>query len=182
MKSDWAVWDSEDSDFCWAKEIVRSQVVQQMGIQYFNCKEFMLFAKECKKQKRAKYYTYHKEKMLMCKQAEKGVSLQAEQADWLKETDEEIDEQEVEADVVLLLRIRLILPNSCVRWLSVCTWCRPMRKEGCATLDGGNSTWRGRVRVFGTVLVCVRTQERAGGEGRVLAGRVVKGTVGLVRV
>nr|GFA82378.1 hypothetical protein [Tanacetum cinerariifolium] len=49
--------------------------------------------------------------------------------------------------------IRLILPNSCVRWLSVCTWCRPIRKEGCATWDGGNSTWEGRVRVFGTVPV-----------------------------
>ncbi|GKD75535.1 hypothetical protein Tco_1333817 [Tanacetum coccineum] len=36
------------------------------------------FAKECKKPKRAKDYTYHKEKMLMCKQAEKGVPLRAE--------------------------------------------------------------------------------------------------------
>nr|GEU59113.1 hypothetical protein [Tanacetum cinerariifolium] len=30
------------------------------------------FAKECKKPKRAKDYTYHKEKMLLCKQAEKA--------------------------------------------------------------------------------------------------------------
>ncbi|GJY63097.1 hypothetical protein Tco_0464557 [Tanacetum coccineum] len=37
------------------------------------------------------------EKMLLCKQAEKGVPLQAEQADWLEDTDEEIDEQELEA-------------------------------------------------------------------------------------
>nr|GEY63993.1 reverse transcriptase domain-containing protein [Tanacetum cinerariifolium] len=71
--------------------------------------------------------------------------------------------------------IRLILPNSCVRWLSVCTWCRPIRKEGCATWDGGNSTWGGRVRVFGTVPVYVSVQEIAGGEGAILAGRVVKG-------
>ncbi|GJT63213.1 hypothetical protein Tco_1006746 [Tanacetum coccineum] len=35
------------------------------------------------KPKRAQDYTYHKEKMLLYKQAEKGVSLQAEQADWL---------------------------------------------------------------------------------------------------
>ncbi|GJS92155.1 hypothetical protein Tco_0774791 [Tanacetum coccineum] len=41
--------------------------------------------------------TYHKEKMLLCKQAEKGVQLQAEQSDWLADTDEEIDEQELEA-------------------------------------------------------------------------------------
>ncbi|GJX01098.1 retrovirus-related pol polyprotein from transposon TNT 1-94, partial [Tanacetum coccineum] len=62
-----------------ARETVGSQVVQQTRIQCFNCKEFRYFAKECRKPKRAKDYTYHKEKMLMCKQAEKGVPLQAEQ-------------------------------------------------------------------------------------------------------
>ncbi|GKD46713.1 hypothetical protein Tco_1271358 [Tanacetum coccineum] len=36
--------------------------------------------------------TYHKEKMLLCKQAEKGVQLKAEQSNWLADTDEEIDE------------------------------------------------------------------------------------------
>ncbi|GKE42023.1 hypothetical protein Tco_1469307 [Tanacetum coccineum] len=46
--------------------------------------------------KRAKDYTYHKEKMLLCKQAEKGIPLQAEQFDWLADTDEEMDEQELE--------------------------------------------------------------------------------------
>ncbi|GJX42118.1 hypothetical protein Tco_0257108 [Tanacetum coccineum] len=44
------------------------------------------------KPKRVKDYAYHKEKMMMCKQAEQGVPLQAEQADWLEDTDEEIDE------------------------------------------------------------------------------------------
>nr|GEW58715.1 hypothetical protein [Tanacetum cinerariifolium] len=69
-----------------------SQVVQQTMIQCFNCKEFGHFAKECKKPKRVKDYTYHKEMMLLCKQAEKGVLLQTEQADWLEDTYEEIDE------------------------------------------------------------------------------------------
>nr|GEV16432.1 hypothetical protein [Tanacetum cinerariifolium] len=41
--------------------------------------------------------TYHKEKMLLCRQAEQGVSLQAKQYDWLADTDEEIDAQELEA-------------------------------------------------------------------------------------
>nr|GEW08668.1 retrovirus-related Pol polyprotein from transposon TNT 1-94 [Tanacetum cinerariifolium] len=54
-----------------AKETVGSQVVQQTGIRCFNCKEFGYFAKECKKQKRVKDYTYHKEKTLLYKQAEK---------------------------------------------------------------------------------------------------------------
>ncbi|GJY97851.1 L-type lectin-domain containing receptor kinase IX.1-like protein, partial [Tanacetum coccineum] len=49
------------------------------------------------KPKWVKDYAYHKEKMMMCKQVEQGVSLQAEQADWLEDTDEEIDEQELEA-------------------------------------------------------------------------------------
>nr|GEX94101.1 reverse transcriptase domain-containing protein [Tanacetum cinerariifolium] len=57
-------------------------------------------------------------------------------------------------------------------------WCRPMRNEEIACWDGGKSTWGGRVRVFGTVSVCVRVQEKAGGEGRVLARRFVEGTVG----
>nr|GEV15034.1 hypothetical protein [Tanacetum cinerariifolium] len=50
-----------------------------------------------RKPKKTKDYTYHKEKMLLCKQAEKGVSLQAKQTDPLKDTDEEIDKQELEA-------------------------------------------------------------------------------------
>ncbi|GJY19592.1 hypothetical protein Tco_0391083 [Tanacetum coccineum] len=54
-------------------------------------------SEEDRRLKREKDYTYHKEKMLLCKQVEKGVPLQAEQADWLEDTDEEIDEQELEA-------------------------------------------------------------------------------------
>ncbi|GJY18091.1 hypothetical protein Tco_0389582 [Tanacetum coccineum] len=50
--------------------------------------------------------TYHKEKMLLCKQVEKGVPLQAEQADWLEDTDEEIDEQELEAYYSFMAKIQ----------------------------------------------------------------------------
>ncbi|GKD20408.1 hypothetical protein Tco_1222111, partial [Tanacetum coccineum] len=71
------------------RETVGSPVVQQTGIQCFNCKGFGHYAKECRKPKRVKDYSYHKEKMMMCKQAEQGVPLQA---DWLADTDEEIDE------------------------------------------------------------------------------------------
>ncbi|GKF68255.1 hypothetical protein Tco_0197934, partial [Tanacetum coccineum] len=78
------------------KEIAKP-VVQQTGIQCFNCKGFGHYAKEYRKPKRVKDYSYHKEKMMMCKQAEHGVPLQPEQADWLADTDEEIDKQELEA-------------------------------------------------------------------------------------
>ncbi|GKA05704.1 retrovirus-related pol polyprotein from transposon TNT 1-94, partial [Tanacetum coccineum] len=92
-----------------ARETVGSQVVQHTGIQYFNCKEFGHFAKECRKPKRVKDSTYHKEKMLLCKQAEKGVPLQTEQSDWLADTDEEIDDQELEAHTAIWQRSRRFL-------------------------------------------------------------------------
>ncbi|GJV39543.1 hypothetical protein Tco_1417983 [Tanacetum coccineum] len=38
--------------------------------------------RECQKPKRAKDASYHKEKMLLCKQEEAGVQLNAKQADW----------------------------------------------------------------------------------------------------
>nr|GEY59314.1 hypothetical protein [Tanacetum cinerariifolium] len=50
----------------------------QSGIQCFNCKEFGHFAMECRKPKRVKDSAYHKDKMLLCKQAKKSVPLQAE--------------------------------------------------------------------------------------------------------
>ncbi|GKC31253.1 hypothetical protein Tco_1038547, partial [Tanacetum coccineum] len=52
-----------------ARETVGSQVVQQTGIQCFNCKEF-------------------------------------EQSDWLIDTDEEIDEQELEAHYSFMAKIK----------------------------------------------------------------------------
>ncbi|GJW47462.1 hypothetical protein Tco_0079108 [Tanacetum coccineum] len=68
-------------------------------------KEFGHYAKECRKPKRVKDSTYHKEKMLLCKQAEKGVQLQAEQSDWLEtmtqaqtEPLEQDDQNDVECD------------------------------------------------------------------------------------
>ncbi|GJV47915.1 hypothetical protein Tco_1438127 [Tanacetum coccineum] len=49
--------------------------------------------------------------MMMCKQAEQGVPLQAEQADWLADTDEEIDEQELEAHYSFMAKIQEVLPE-----------------------------------------------------------------------
>ncbi|GKA50588.1 retrovirus-related pol polyprotein from transposon TNT 1-94 [Tanacetum coccineum] len=76
-----------------ARETVGNQVVQQTGTQCFYCKEFGHFAKECRKPKRVKDYAYHKEKMMLCKQEEKGVPLIVEHSEWLNDTDEDPDEQ-----------------------------------------------------------------------------------------
>ncbi|GKF25709.1 hypothetical protein Tco_0081603, partial [Tanacetum coccineum] len=63
-------------------------------------------SQECRKPKRVKDSTYHKEKMLLCKQAEKGVPLQAKQSNWLADMDEEIDEQELEAHYSFIAKIQ----------------------------------------------------------------------------
>nr|GEU72508.1 retrovirus-related Pol polyprotein from transposon TNT 1-94 [Tanacetum cinerariifolium] len=59
-----------------------------------------------RKPKRVKDSVYHREKMLLCKQAEKGVPLQAEQSDWLADTDEEIYEQELKAHYSYMAKIQ----------------------------------------------------------------------------
>nr|GEZ65881.1 hypothetical protein [Tanacetum cinerariifolium] len=87
-----------------ARETVGSQVVHQTGIQCFNCKEFSHLAKECRKPKRVKDSVYHKEKMLLCKQAE--------QSDWLADTNGEIDEQELEAHYSYMERSRSFLQQT----------------------------------------------------------------------
>nr|GEW53456.1 hypothetical protein [Tanacetum cinerariifolium] len=61
---------------------------------------------ECRKPKRVKDSVYHKEKMLLCKQAEQGVPLLAEQYDWLEDIDEDVYEQELEAHYIYMAKIQ----------------------------------------------------------------------------
>nr|GEW75144.1 hypothetical protein [Tanacetum cinerariifolium] len=83
-----------------ARETVGSSMVQKSRIQCYNCKKFGHVVRECQKPKRAKDAAYHREKMLLCKQEEAGIQLNAEQADWKDDTDDESDDQELEAHYV----------------------------------------------------------------------------------
>ncbi|GJZ49072.1 retrovirus-related pol polyprotein from transposon TNT 1-94 [Tanacetum coccineum] len=58
-----------------ARKNVGTHVVQQSGIQCYNCKEYRHVARECQKLKRAKDAAYHKKKMLLCKQEKTGFQL-----------------------------------------------------------------------------------------------------------
>nr|GEW11871.1 hypothetical protein [Tanacetum cinerariifolium] len=83
-----------------ARETVVTTVVQKSRIQSYNCKEFRHVAWECQKPKRVKDAAYHRENMLFYKQEEAGIQLNAEQADWRDDTDDESKDQELEAHYI----------------------------------------------------------------------------------
>nr|GEU76219.1 hypothetical protein [Tanacetum cinerariifolium] len=96
-----------------ARENVGSKVVQQSGIQCFNCKEFRHVAKECQKPKQAKDAAYHREKMLLCKQEEAGIQLNAKQVDWRDDTDDdELEDQELEAHYMYMEQLQEVSPDA----------------------------------------------------------------------
>nr|GEZ18214.1 hypothetical protein [Tanacetum cinerariifolium] len=57
---------------------------------------------------RAKDAAYHREKMVLCKQEEAGIQLNAEQADWMDDTNDESDDQELEAHYMYMAK--LVMP------------------------------------------------------------------------
>nr|GEW53211.1 hypothetical protein [Tanacetum cinerariifolium] len=96
-----------------ARETVGSTVVQKSGIQCYNCKEFRHVARECQKSKKAKDAAYHREKMLLCKQEEVGIQLNAEQADWRDDTDDdELEDQELEAHYMYMTQLQDVSPDA----------------------------------------------------------------------
>nr|GEU76949.1 retrovirus-related Pol polyprotein from transposon TNT 1-94 [Tanacetum cinerariifolium] len=95
-----------------ARETVGTTVVQKSGIQCYNCKEFGHVTRECQKPKRVKDAAYHKEKMLLCKQEEAGFQLNAEQADWKDDIDDESEDQELEAHYIYMAQIQEVTPDA----------------------------------------------------------------------
>nr|GFC87099.1 hypothetical protein [Tanacetum cinerariifolium] len=78
---------------------------------YKNCKEYGHVARECQKPKKAKDAAYHREKMLLCKQEEAGIQLNVEQADWRDDTDDESDDQELEAHYMYMAKLQQVSPD-----------------------------------------------------------------------
>nr|GEU85873.1 retrovirus-related Pol polyprotein from transposon TNT 1-94 [Tanacetum cinerariifolium] len=95
-----------------ARETVGSIVVQKSAIQCYNCKEFRHVARECQKPKRVKDAAYHRERMLLCKQEEAGIQLNAEQADWRDDTDDESEDQELEAHYMYMAQLQEVSPDA----------------------------------------------------------------------
>ncbi|GJS83848.1 RNA-directed DNA polymerase, eukaryota [Tanacetum coccineum] len=95
-----------------ARENVGTQVVQQSGIQCYNCKEYGHVARECQNLKREKDASYHKEKVLLCKQEEAEIYLSVEQVDWRDDTDDEPEDQEFEAHYLYIAKIQEVTPNA----------------------------------------------------------------------
>nr|GEW78756.1 hypothetical protein [Tanacetum cinerariifolium] len=101
------------SNVAGARENVGSSVVQKFRIQCYNCKEFGHVARECQKPKRAKDAAYHREKMLLCKQEEAGIQLNAEQADWRDDTDDdELEDQKLEAHYMYMAQLQEVSPDA----------------------------------------------------------------------
>nr|GEW73209.1 hypothetical protein [Tanacetum cinerariifolium] len=95
-----------------ARETVCTTVVQKFRIQCYNCKEFGHVAKECQKPKRAKDAAYHREKMLLCKHEEARIQLNPGQADWKDDTDDESDDQELEAHYMYMAKLQEVSPDA----------------------------------------------------------------------
>nr|GEV26225.1 hypothetical protein [Tanacetum cinerariifolium] len=61
---------------------------------------------------REKDAAYHREKLLLCKQEEAGIQLNTEQADWRDDTDDESEDQELEAHYMYMAQIQKVSPDA----------------------------------------------------------------------
>nr|GFD23324.1 hypothetical protein [Tanacetum cinerariifolium] len=67
---------------------------------------------ECKKPKQVKDATYHRENILLCKQDEARIQVNAEQADWRDDTDDESKDQDLEAHYMYMAQLQEVSPDT----------------------------------------------------------------------
>nr|GEY58696.1 hypothetical protein [Tanacetum cinerariifolium] len=69
-------------------------------------------ARETVETKKGKGCSLSQGKMLLCKQEEAGIQLNAEQADWRDNTDDESEDQELEAHYIYMAQIQEVFPDA----------------------------------------------------------------------
>nr|GFA23283.1 hypothetical protein [Tanacetum cinerariifolium] len=69
-------------------------------------------ARETVEAEKGKRCSLSQEKMLLCKQEEAGIQLNAEQADWKDDTDDESDDQELEAHYMYMAKLQQVSPDA----------------------------------------------------------------------
>nr|GFC08798.1 hypothetical protein [Tanacetum cinerariifolium] len=102
------IYDQEPSMVAEDDETLKDKEIDKL-----DCKEFRHVARECQKPKRVNDAAYHREKMLLCKQEESGIQLNAEQADWRDDTDDdELEDQEQEAHYMYMAHLQEFSPDA----------------------------------------------------------------------
>nr|GEY42819.1 retrovirus-related Pol polyprotein from transposon TNT 1-94 [Tanacetum cinerariifolium] len=96
-----------------ARDTVGLTVVHKSRIQCYNCKEFGHVTRKCQKPKRVKDAAFHREKMLLCKQEEARIQLNADQADWRDDTDDdELEDEELKAHYMYMAQLQEVSPDA----------------------------------------------------------------------
>nr|GEW88831.1 hypothetical protein [Tanacetum cinerariifolium] len=81
-------------------------------IKCFNFNGFRHMAKECRAPKRRHDSEYQKEKMLLCKKEAYRGQLSVEKHDWLIDSYEELEDQELKAHYIYMAKIQEVLPEN----------------------------------------------------------------------
>nr|GEX56708.1 retrovirus-related Pol polyprotein from transposon TNT 1-94 [Tanacetum cinerariifolium] len=144
-----------------ARENVGSPVVQQSGIQSFNYKEFGHFAKECRKPKRVKDSVYHKEKMLLCKQAEQADSgTDSEPIEQNEQNDVESDERVALATLIANLKLDVDESKKIQKHLKKANTTVAQKLKECKTILAETSNALGEsISVRDSCLVALQTKQ-----------------------
>ncbi|GJR31261.1 hypothetical protein Tco_1107493 [Tanacetum coccineum] len=107
----------EDDEMSKGKEIDKLMALISLSFKKIykptnNNLELHQIPQEMSKTETAKAAAYHKEKMLLCKQEEAGIQLSAEQVDWRDDTNDEPEDQELEAHYLYMAKIQEVTSDA----------------------------------------------------------------------